>query len=73
MDEPVVPATVSAEVCYLLQTRAGGKPEPRSNGCPGGKLLSVDITAVELRANAEVGEPSAEAGRQHRLEPRRNR
>ena len=56
-EELLVPATVSAEVCYMLETRAGSKSEAAFLRLfPAGKLVPVDITAADYERMAELVE-----------------
>jgi predicted nucleic acid-binding protein len=56
-EELLVSATVSAEVCYLLETRAGSKSEAAFLRLfPAGKLVPVDITAADYERMAELVE-----------------
>ena len=53
----VDPATVSAEVCYLLERRAGSKSEAAFLRLfPAGRLVPVDITAADYERMAELVE-----------------
>lgn len=56
-EELLVPATVSAEVCYLLERRAGSKSEAAFLRLfPAGRLVPVDITAADYERMAELVE-----------------
>ena len=60
-EELLVPATVSAEVCYMLETRAGSRSEaallrPFSVG----KLVLVDTTTADCERMAELVEQYAD-------------
>jgi predicted nucleic acid-binding protein len=74
-EELLVPATVSAEVCYMLETRAGSKSEAAFLRLfPVGKLVPVDITTADYERMAELVELYADlATRRHRRKPHRNR
>ena len=56
-EELLVPATVAAEVCYLLEARAGSKSEAAFLRLfSAGKLIPVDITAADYERMAELVE-----------------
>jgi uncharacterized protein len=56
-EELLVPATVSAEVCYLLERRAGSKSEVAFLRLfPAGRLVPVDVTTVDYERMAELVE-----------------
>jgi uncharacterized protein len=60
-EELLVPATVSAEVCYMLETRAGSKSEAAFLRLfPAGKLVPVDITTADYERMAELVEQYAD-------------
>jgi predicted nucleic acid-binding protein len=60
-EELLVPATVSAEVCYLLQTRGGAGSEAAFLRLfPAGKLTPVDITTDDYERMAELVERYAD-------------
>lgn len=47
-EELLVPATVSAEVCYMLEIRAGSESEAAFLRLfPAGELVPADITTAE--------------------------
>ena len=56
-EELLVPATVSAEVCYMLETRASSQSEAAFLRLFSvGKLIPVDITAADYERMAELVE-----------------
>jgi uncharacterized protein len=56
-EELLVPATVSAEVCYLLQSRGGtGSEAAFLRLFPAGNLTPVDITVDDYERMAELVE-----------------
>lgn len=56
-EELLVPATVTAEVCYLLGSRAGSASEAAFLRLfPAGDLVPVDITADDYDRMAELVE-----------------
>jgi uncharacterized protein len=60
-EELLVPATVSAEVCYLLQSRGGtGSEAAFLRLFPAGKLTPVDITVDDYGRMAELVERYAD-------------
>src|SRR5215211_4247567 len=60
-EELLVPATVSAEVCYMLETRAGSKSEAAFLRLfPARDLVPVDITAADYERMAELVELCAD-------------
>jgi uncharacterized protein len=60
-DELLVPATVSAEVCHLLQLRGGSTAEAAFLRLfPTGKLVPIDITTADYTRMAELVEQYAD-------------
>lgn len=60
-EELLVPATVSAEVCYLLETRAGSRSEAAFLRLFSvGKLVPVDLTTADYERMAELVEQYAD-------------
>jgi uncharacterized protein len=56
-EELLVPATVSAEVCYLLERRAGSRSEAAFLRLfPAGKLVPVEVTTADYERMAELVE-----------------
>jgi predicted nucleic acid-binding protein len=60
-EELLVPATVSAEVCYMLETRAGSESEAAFLRLfPAGELVPVDVTTADYERMAELVEQYAD-------------
>jgi len=62
-DELLVTSTVIAEVCYLLQERAGAPAETRFlRSFDAGELVLADLTLTDLRRMAQLTERYADLG-----------
>lgn len=60
-EELLVPATVSTEVCYMLETRAGSRSEAALLRLFSvGKLVQVDTTTADWERMAELVEQYAD-------------
>jgi predicted nucleic acid-binding protein len=60
-EDLLVPATVSAEVCYMLETRAGTRSEAAFLRLFSvGKLVPVDVTTADYERMAELVEQYAD-------------
>jgi len=62
-EELLVTSTVIAEVCYLLQERAGAPAETRFlRSFDAGELVLADLTLTDLRRMAQLTERYADLG-----------